>query len=959
MVLDWEKYKEAAVHAVEEGIVLLENRNGVLPLKPGAPLAVYGRIQLHYYKSGTGSGGMVNVPEVTGIPEGLMESGRVDVDQELLRLYREWEKENPYDRGKGWGQEPFSQKEMPVSRETAAQTASRCPSALVVLGRSAGEDHDNQDIPGAWQLSEGEKALLQTVREFHRNMIVLLNTGGLMDMKWVREIRPDSVLYVWQGGMTGGTGIANVLTGKVSPSGKLPDTIAENIEDYPSSGCFGDPQRNFYQEDIYVGYRYFETFCKEKVLYPFGFGLSYTVFSVRTENFSVSDAGITLRVSVKNTGPVSGKEVVQVYVEKPQGNLGNPARELAAFEKTPLLAPGGETLLEFFIPLSGIASYDDHPESPFCFSYVLLCGEYRFFAGSDVRSAGLAGAFPVPETRAVQKLRQLLAPETPFRRLRPAVSADGTVCGMTEEAVPLAAEGENARRARSLPQEIPQTDGGPETLADVLQDAQEFPAFRELAGKAGGGSGPHAKLRSFLAGFSDDDLCCIIRGEGMGSPKVTPGTAAAFGGVSKSLRQKGLPCVCCADGPSGMRLDSGAKAFSLPCGTLLASTFNRALVSELFAYTGIEMRLNRVDLLLGPGMNIHRNPLNGRNFEYFSEDPYLSGHIAAAEIRGLDRSGSMGTLKHFCCNNQEHNRNFADACVSERALREIYLKGFEIAVKEGGARSIMTSYNPVNGIWAASRYDLNTALLREEWGFRGIVMTDWWALAGDCRTGGSRTDFAAMIRAQNDLYMVCPDGETNAPPDDPGGEPQDNARKLLGTERLSRGELQRSAYNILAFLPSTEAFRRLCGKAEKIEALNRPDKEDAFDLTDIHYLDVRERLSVSLEQYDTSRGKEIILALQIHTPGLYRMEITGSAEGDSVSQTPLRIFTQGIPVGTIVWNGSGGAWVKHSREVYTESRYVILRFLFPEDGLRLKDVEIEFLQHKAQVENPGEYMRLI
>src|SRR5690606_20451816 len=298
-------------------------------------------------------------------------------------------------------------------------------------------------------------------------------------------------------------------------------------------------------------------------------------------------------------------------------------------------------------------------------------------------------------------------------------------------------------------------------------------------------------MEDFIAQLSDEDLATIVRGEGMVSPLVTPGTASAFGGVSDRLLSYGIPVGCTADGPSGIRMDSGDKATQVAIGTLLAATWNVELVEELYVMEGQELLRNNIDTLLGPGLNIRRSPLNGRNFEYFSEDPLISGAFAAACTRGIISGGSYATLKHFACNNQEKHRTKVDAVVSERALRELYLKGFEIAVKDGGANSIMTSYNPINGHWAASNYDLNTTILRGEWGYDGIVMTDWWANMNDPIDGGesSRQNTYAMVRAQNDLYMVVPNygAEINAM--------EDNTLEKLADGTLTRGELQRNAMN--------------------------------------------------------------------------------------------------------------------------------------------------------------------
>ena len=611
-VLDWNKYIDKSAETVSEGIVMLKNDNNALPLRKDSEVAVFGRIQLNYYKSGTGSGGLVNVSRVIGITDGLEESGSVKVNEELLNVYKEWTKEHPFDFGDGWGGEPWSQEEMPVDDALAEKISNFCQTAIVIFGRTAGEENDNRFEKGAYLLSEGEESMLRTVRKHFQKVIVLLNVGSIIDMNFVEDIKPDAVLYVWQGGMIGGTGTADVLTGKVSPSGKLPDTIAYSVSDYPSHEYFGNTRRNFYCEDIYVGYRYFETFAPEKVQYPFGFGLSYTTFEHTVTRSELNDGKITIEVSVKNTGEYSGKEVIQLYACAPQGMLGKPAKVLCGFEKTKLLAPAESQTLTIEVNVDDLASYDDSGVTGHKSCYVLEKGQYIICAGTDVRSAEAAFSFEIDETTVVKQLTQALAPVLPFKRMKPFAAEHKHKFVPVMEDVPTSEVDENERRIANLPADIPFTDDKGIKLADVK-------------------SGKHT-MSEFIAQLSDYDLSCIIRGEGMGSPKVTAGTASAFGGVSDRLTAMGIPCACCDDGPSGMRLDCGTKAFSLPNGTLLASTFNRQLLSELFAFTGREMVANKVECLLGPGMNIHRHPLNGRNFEYFSEDPFLTGEMASAQL---------------------------------------------------------------------------------------------------------------------------------------------------------------------------------------------------------------------------------------------------------------------------------------------------------------------------------------
>ena len=658
--LDWDKYLETSARAVSGGIVMLKN-DGALPLKQGGTAAVFGRIQLHYYKSGTGSGGMVNVSKVIGITDGLLDAG-YKLDEQLLNAYREWDEQNPFDHGEGWGGEPWSQKEMPLTDELVSGAASRADTAIVIIGRTAGEEMDNKLEKGAFLLSDLEEDMLRRVTSAFDKTVVLLNTGGLIDMSFMDRYPVSAVMYVWQGGMVGGAGTAAVLTGEVSPSGKLPDTIAYEISDYPSDKFFGSGDMDCYGEDIYVGYRYFETFAKDRVRFPFGFGMSYTSFDITASDFKLDGNKVTGSVNVKNTGSTPGREVVQIYCSAPQGKLGKPARVLCGFDKTRTLQPGESQTLSFEIPLESVASYDDSGVTGHKSAWILEQGGYVFYAGADVRSASEAYSLTLPET-VVRQCKSALGPLTAFKRM---VNSGGKP---EFEDVPLTGEAFPHDHAK-LPAEIPQTGDRGIRLADVVNGKNT--------------------LEEFTAQLTDYDLSCIIRGEGMGSPKVTAGTAAAFGGVSDTLTALGIPCACCDDGPSGMRLDCGTKAFSLPNGTLLASTFDRPLMTELFTFMGLEMHTNQVDCLLGPGMNIHRHPLNGRNFEYFSEDPYLTGEMASAELAGLHSTGAEGTIKHFCGNNRETRRHFLDSVISERALREIYLRGFEKAVKKGGAKSVMT-----------------------------------------------------------------------------------------------------------------------------------------------------------------------------------------------------------------------------------------------------------------------------
>lgn len=914
-ILDWNEYLDAARAVVAEGCVLLKNDNGVLPIAKGSKVSVFGRIQNHYYKSGTGSGGMVNVTKVTSIIDGLKECGDVTLNEKLLHTYLEWEKENPFEEGMGWGNEPWSQKEMPLDKSVAAEASKESDIAIVIIGRTAGEDQDVKLQEGSFLLTEIEKNMLFTVREAFDKMVVLLNVGGIIDMHFIDEVNPDACMYVWQGGMTGGSGTADVLTGKVNPSGKLTDTIAYEIEDYPSDKNFGDEKKNYYQEDIYVGYRYFETFAKDRVRYPFGFGLSYTTFDLQVVcgEVSVETQLATVQVKVKNTGKVAGKEVVQLYVNPPQGKLGKPVKNLVDFAKTGTLAPEEEEVLTFMVPFLDMASYDDSGVTGHASCFLLEKGTYQLLAGTNVADTVEACTFDLEEDCVICQLQEAMAPVEAFEIMKPISLENETqnpVYQVTYQPVKTATIDMEERRKSEIPKEIPFTGDLGIKLSDVL--AQK------------------ATMEEFVAQLSDEELCSLVRGEGMGSAKVTPGTASAFGGVSKALVQKQVPAICCDDGPSGMRLDCGTKAFSLPNGTMIASTFNTELVISLYRFTGMEMAANKVECLLGPGMNIHRHPLNGRNFEYFSEDPFLTGKMACAMLHGLHHSNVTGTIKHFCGNNQEKKRHFTDSVISERALREIYLKGFEMAVKEGKASSVMTTYGSVNGLWTAGIYDLTTTILRKEWGFKGVVMTDWWAKISERGKEPDNINFKAMVRAQNDLYMCCPNGETN--------ESGDNTLESLQNGTLTKGELQRTAINVCTFAMGSEAMKRLLGINEQIQIINKPKDVSDVDTSNVEFVVLDGERTIDLTNPVSQKDTNYLLAFDVKTVGVYHVTIKGKSDLGELAQLPCTLFFNGYPVQVFTFHGSEGKEVTLEGEVMLYSRFAILRLNVGCNGLELSDI---------------------
>lgn len=919
--LDMKKYQKLARQAAADGCVLLENQNQALPLKENERIAVYGRIAFTYYKSGLGSGGLVNTGKVDGILDSLRKE-KLILDERLTEIYQSWIQDHPFDEGQGWGKVPWSQEEMPVTEEML-ECARQADAAVIIIGRTAGEDQDNTDAPGGYRLTEAEEDLISQVCQANKRTIVVLNVGNIMDMSWVKKYHPQAVLYVWQGGQEGGHGAADVLTGRVNPSGKLTDTIAEKIEDYPSDICFGSKTENEYREDIYVGYRYFETFAKEKVQYPFGYGLSYTTFSIEGNVVSQhltkdGEIRIGLEVKVKNTGTCTGREVIQVYARVPQGKLGNPLRRLVYFSKTGELQPGEAEVQKIEISGRDLASYDDSGITGTKSAYVLEKGVCYFYIGSNVREAAFAGGCQL-EDQVVEQLEEVMAPVKAFQRMKPELD-DSQIhpeqAKLTWEQVPLRTVDPQVRRRARIPEEIPYTGDQGYRLVDVLDEKID--------------------LDIFTAQLSDRELMEIFRGEGMCSPKVTAGTAAAFGGVTEKLKEKGIPVACCADGPSGIRMDCGTKAFSLPNGTCLGCTFDTELVEALYESVGHEIRLNKIDALLGPGINIHRHPLNGRNFEYISEDPYLTGKMAAAQVKGMAKYGIAGTVKHFCANNQEAARRMANGVISERALREIYLKGFEMAVKEGGAWSVMTSYGPVNGIWTSGNYDLCTTILRKEWGFKGIVMTDWWADSNYEGMIAEKTMRASMAAAQNDIYMVTADAHSSVEEDD--------MKQSLENGWLTRAELQRNAKNILTFLLKSPALLHLEGRicAEELEAMNTKEEGDVL-ASDLKHFAEDEKGCIEIDKHllCPKAGNADVFGIFIKEAGEYQIHMKLRSNLGELAQIPVSVYCNNTLKVMISVRGSEGKWLEEDRRmdhVMAGNHYV--KIYYGANGLEIEEFKI-------------------
>ena len=908
--------------AAAQGAVLLKNEDKTLPVCNNEKISVFGRIQLDYYRSGTGSGGAVNVPYATNLLEGLRASNRVQVNERLAKMYCDWRKDNPFDNGGGgWAAEPWCQAEMPLTGEVVKEAAEESDKAIIVIGRTAGEDKDNSVNPGSYLLTDAEKDMIDKVTRFFTKVIVVLNVANIIDISWIEKEQwkksVKSVIYVWQGGMEGGNAAADVLTGVVTPSGKLADTIAWKIEDYPSDSNHGDLNENVYEEDIYVGYRYFETFAPEKVQFPFGFGLSYTEFKVKPFDAKVTTDGIIVEAEVENIGKEhNGKEVVQVYLEAPQGKVGRPVKELVGFAKTKILECGEKQIVTVSIPWERMATYDDSGVSGHKSCYLLEAGEYIFHVGNSVRNTERitvdgAECYEQKELRIIHECEEVCAPKAAFNRMKPgARRADGTY-ELTYEKTPAQTVDMEKRIMDRLPESYHITGDKGIKLQDVA------------AGKA--------SMEEFIAQFTKEELATIVRGEGMCSIKVTPGVASTFGGVTEKFLEYGIPAGACADGPSGIRMDTGSLATQLPIGTLLACTFDMPLIQMLFYWQGKELVRNEIDTLLGPGINIHRHPLNGRNFEYFSEDPLLTGLSAAAITKGIGANGAQATVKHYACNSQESARFTVNSVLSERALRLIYVKGFEIAVREGNAKSIMTSYNAINGHWSASNYDLNTTLLRKEWGYTGIVMTDWWARMNEVVKGGpeSRTNTRDMVRAQNDLYMVVPnDGaEINANGDD--------TLKSLEEGRLTIGELQRCAANICRFLMESPAFgREIRWKQSKIEAKLYTANETGTEDKEIVTRNLR---NIHLVMKDRSSA-----VFEVEEAATYQLICSVMSMESSVAQMVCNMYLNGEELATVQTNGTDGRYIrKQLLQVKLESGFYQLNLEFVKPGMVVQSIDFE------------------
>jgi beta-glucosidase len=821
--------------AAAESIVLLQN-DGILPLQEGTRVALFGSGATQTIKGGTGSGD-VNEREVTDIYTGMKNAGFSIANEAWLLEYRQeyqrakeiWRdrilaaagnnKKDPHVLIHAYVNTKF---ETPIGRKLTQQEIKDAQTdiAIYVLSRNAGEAADRWADKGDYYLTDEEKEWLSEINRSFPRVILVLNCGGPIDLSFADELRISALIQLSQPGMEGGNAFADVVKGAVNPSGKMSDTWAIHYEDYPNSATFshnnGNVEQELYEEGIYVGYRYFDTFnIKQRI--PFGFGLSYTDFSIHTkQTFLIHDQKdeikVAVQVEVENTGKAyAGKEVVQVYASCPQGELKKEYQRLCAFGKTPLLQPGEKCTMQLTFPISQLASFSQKEGA-----YILEKGDYLIAVGNSSISNIVTAKVFLDKTVRLLIVDRICPLRQPLKEIEP-------------DCVPQRAFGEITELRLSskdiIGQIIRYSGPTPEKMEGLAGELVETLGVEQLL-----------SLTSGDPGKGQD-----TSGETFGSSGLTVPGAAGETHNCASGEPWNIASIVLADGPAGLRLaqrytvkpdgsiikpnfadsiEHGIFAdnmeipdatyyyqycTAIPVGTMLAQSWDTELVREVGAAVAEEMEEFGITLWLAPGMNIHRNPLCGRNFEYYSEDPLLSGVIAAAITQGVQgRKGTGTTIKHFACNNQEDNRKHSSSVVSERALREIYLHGFEIAVKHSQPMAIMTSYNLLNGVHTANSYDLITKVARDEWGFKGMVMSDWTT------TGEGGSSPVKCMRAGNDLIM-------------PGDyEDIELIRKALdgtGEDKLELKELKKCAAHIVNIVLQSNEYLDCKSYSEQFEDL--------------------------------------------------------------------------------------------------------------------------------------------
>ena len=831
--------REIARRAASEGFVLLKNDGHLLPLAAKGKIGLYGAGAVKTIKGGTGSGD-VNERDCVSICQGLKAAGYEVTSDAWLSSYetiyadarQAWKEEvlrklKQYDGNffQAYSTTPFV---VPCgdSIDEEAAKADGADVAVFVLSRIAGENADRHDTEGDYFITKEEKSLLAQISASYESVVLVINTGGLIDLAFTEEFTNiKSIVQFMQAGQEGGSAFADIISGAVNPSGKMTDSWAFTYLDYPNARTFshknGNTDTEKYEEGIFVGYRYFDTF-DVPVRYGFGFGLSYTEFSVVGTGVSASGLGtdqpkISVTASVKNTGNTyAGKEVAEVYISCPQNGMPKEYRRLAGFAKTRLLSPGENQDLTITFPLYQLASYHEDRSA-----WILEAGTYGIWVGNSLESASLSATISLDADVVMVQCE--------------------SICERKEDLKELIPDAGKMKEKEAAWKSLAESLKLPDLSVCADQIVTETVAYPEHSGVTEGKAG------EIVSTLSEEQLIALATGDpgkgqenALGSAGLTVPGAAAETSSAAIESPWNVASMVLADGPAGLRLHktyqvvdgkinkgSFLQAFeggffadpedpegttyyqyctALPVGTLLAQTWDVNLLKEAGEMIGREMELFNVTLWLAPGMNIHRNPLCGRNFEYYSEDPLLSGMMASAITLGVQKVPGCGTtIKHFACNNQEDNRMGSDSVLSERALREIYLKGFEIAVKNSQPMSIMTSYNQINGVHAANSYDICTKAARDEWGFAGAIMTDWTtttaSTAGVCTAAG-------CMRAGNDMVM-------------PGvKEDHDNIRRELKEGTLEISALQRCICNTVNLVLQSNQYEDAVSYSSRFEKLD-------------------------------------------------------------------------------------------------------------------------------------------
>lgn len=794
------EHRKIAFSAASEGIVLLENHNQALPLKPG-PIALYGTGAYYTSKGGTGSG-EVNERYSTTIADGLKAAGFTITSSAWLDEHKQLydQKLKDFDKEIARKTRTLSIKNImnalgeqflpPFGREITEDDYNRSSTdtAIYVISRQAGEGLDRRIEKGENEPAAEEIAHIRRLTELYAKTILVINTGSSLDLSSLDAIEGiSSVIYFCQQGMEGGNALAAVLSGQVSPSGRLATTWPVKYEDIPYAMDYsylnGNLTDEYYREGLYVGYRYFDSFQVEP-RYCFGHGLSYTITEINLINSKIEGSSVTLEVKVSNQGSFSSKEVVQVYVSCPSGKLNREAQHLAAFGKTGEIAPGSYESLAISFDIKDLAAFDEDNAA-----FILEAGDYVISIGHSSRKSSVACLVRLDKTVIVSKHDHILPLKDEFDELKPAAGSILKQATIPDNTVILELNSSSI---------------------ETIEHKYEKPAIYQVD-----------RVQAIMKNLKISDMVDVVVGAGMFLGKNRIDIPGSVGNTTSKLYHKGLINVALCDGPAGLRLAREAGMFkagntkpysmplsffetfpkilkrlitadkkktkpiyqyatAFPVGTALAQSWNLKLLEQVGQAIGREMKEYGVTYWLAPALNIQRNPLCGRNFEYFSEDPLVSGKCAAAIVRGVQlQKGLYTTIKHFLCNNQEDNRNYVSSNVHERTLREIYLKGFRIAVEEADAAAVMTSYNRVNGVYAPESYDACTKVLRNEWGFDGVVMTDWMS------TGRGKASSAKSISAGNDLIMAGM------------GFDKKDIRKALKKGTLDIDDLRRCCANVI------------------------------------------------------------------------------------------------------------------------------------------------------------------